>query len=59
MHIQFDPNACHLQTGVNVNSIFHEDFFLETFTPFAAAYDTSIVNISLPKHNHTKKLKGQ
>jgi hypothetical protein len=58
VHIQFDPHACHLQTGLNVNAIFTEQFFLDTFTPFAKAHDTAIVNISLPKHSHTKKLKG-
>lgn len=59
VHVQFDPNAAHMQTGANVNAIFHEQFFLDSFTPFAQACDSTIVNISLPKHNHTKKLKGQ
>ena len=58
VHIQFESSALSLTTGASVNSVFHETFFQETFTPFAVAAHTSIQNISLPKHSHTKKLKG-
>ena len=58
MHVQFEPSAVSLTTGSSVNAVFDDAFFHSTFAPFASACNTTIVNISLPRHNHTKKLKG-
>jgi len=58
VHVQFEPSAVSVSTGASVNSIFTEAFFTDTFQPFAQACNTKLASISLPKHNHTRKLKG-
>lgn len=58
VHIQFDASASAVGTGLNVNQLFTEQFFAETFQRFANEAGTKIETISLPRHNHNKKLKG-